>query len=51
MDANTKNQENEMVKVTLTCGRAMSSSLNFGPSDGCGRCDSNTNNQTQATCC
>ena len=50
MKANSEIQKSEMVKVTLTCGRNLSSEAVYS-GDGCGNCEDNTNNQTQATCC
>jgi len=39
--------ESELVKVTLVCGREGSDVVKGYPGD----CETNTSNQTQATCC
>lgn len=41
---------NEIVKVTLECGRNMSTQSNYSQDD-CGWGENATSNQTQATCC
>ena len=41
---------NALVKVTLICGREMTSESGYAPTT-CGSCEDSTSNQTQATCC
>lgn len=49
MSSKEKNDEKVvLVKVKLECGRH----IQYGyAADGCGKCDSNTNNAGQAVCC
>lgn len=52
MEKELQMEKNEgMVKVTLKCGRAFTSETASYSGDGCGGCETNTNNHTQATCC
>lgn len=50
------NQENkeifdiQLTKITLKCGRDFQTEAGYS-GDGCGSCETNTNNHTQATCC